>query len=114
MGNVAIIPARGGSKRIPNKNIKPFIGKPIIAYSIEAALETGIFTRIIVSTDSEEIAEVARHHGAEVPFFRPAELSDDYTGTDAVIAHSLRWLMDQGRSGGYHLLYLRYGPLYPP
>ena len=98
MGNVAIIPARGGSKRIPNKNIKPFIGKPIIAYSIEAALETAIFTRIIVSTDSEEIAEVARHHGAEVPFFRPAELSDDYTGTDAVIAHSLRWLLDRGEA----------------
>ena len=70
MGNICIIPARGGSKRIPNKNIKDFLGKPIIAYSIEAAIESGMFDAVLVSTDSEEIAEVARTYGAEVPFLR--------------------------------------------
>lgn len=69
--NVAIIPARGGSKRIPRKNIKAFCGKPMIAWSIEAAQKSGVFDRIIVSTDDEEIAEVARQYGAEVPFMRP-------------------------------------------
>ena len=83
--NVAIIPARGGSKRIPKKNIRDFLGKPMIAYSIHAAKESGLFQRIIVSTDSEEIAEIAREYGAEVPFLRPAELADDHAGTDAVI-----------------------------
>ena len=77
---LAVIPARGGSKRIPRKNIKPFCGKPMIARSIEAALESGCFDRVIVSTDDAEIAEVARQFGAAVPFMRPAELSDDYTG----------------------------------
>ena len=76
--NVAIIPARGGSKRIPNKNIKSFAGKPIIAYSIEAAKLSGVFDRIVVSTDSEKIAEVAREYDAEIPFLRPAELADDH------------------------------------
>jgi pseudaminic acid cytidylyltransferase len=94
--NVAIIPARGGSKRIPNKNIKPFAGKPIIAYSIEAAQHTEIFDRIVVSTDSEEIARVARRFGAEVPFLRPAELSDDHTPTAPVVAHTLHWLTAHG------------------
>jgi len=75
--NVAIIPARGGSKRIPRKNIKEFCGKPMIAWSIEAALKSGVFNRIIVSTDDEDIAEVTRQYGAEVPFMRPAELSND-------------------------------------
>lgn len=83
---IAIIPARGGSKRIPRKNIKLFCGKPIIAYSIEAALKSDCFDRVIVSTDDEEIAMVARQYGAEVPFFRNKELADDYTSvTDVVI-----------------------------
>ena len=89
---LAVIPARGGSKRIPRKNIKLFCGKPIIAWSIEAALQSGSFDRVIVSTDDLEIAEVARQHGATVPFMRPAELSDDHTGTIPVIAHAIEWL----------------------
>jgi pseudaminic acid cytidylyltransferase len=89
---LAIIPARGGSKRIPRKNIKPFAGKPMIAWSIEAALVSGCFDRVIVSTDDEEIAEVARAHGAEVPFMRPPELSDDHTGTIPVVAHAVGWI----------------------
>ncbi|MGF1730510.1 pseudaminic acid cytidylyltransferase [Photobacterium kasasachensis] len=89
---VAIIPARGGSKRIPRKNIKPFLGKPIIAYSIEAAKQAGCFDRIIVSTDDEEIAKVAASYGAEIPFLRSAVLSDDFTGTNAVVADTLRRL----------------------
>lgn len=93
---VAIIPARGGSKRIPKKNIKEFHGKPIIAWSIEAARETGLFDRIIVSTDAPEIAVIAKSLGAEVPFMRPAELSDDHTGTSAVVAHAIGWLRSQG------------------
>lgn len=89
---LAIIPARGGSKRIPRKNIKYFCGKPMIAWSIEAARLSGCFDRIIISTDDTEIAEVARDHGAEVPFIRPAELSDDHTGTIPVIAHAIDWM----------------------
>lgn len=93
---VAIIPARGGSKRIPRKNIKTFAGKPIITYSIEAAQQSGLFNRIIVTTDDEEIAEVARHYGAEVPFLRPKELSDDHTATIPVIAHAIQSLQESG------------------
>jgi N-acylneuraminate cytidylyltransferase len=93
---LAVIPARGGSKRIPRKNIREFRGKPMIAWSIEAAIKSRCFDRIIVSTDDQEIAEVARAHGAEVPFMRPAELSDDYTGTTPVIAHAIEW---QNRHG---------------
>jgi len=93
---VAIIPARIGSKRIPNKNIKLFAGQPIISYSIHVARETGLFDRLIVSTDSLEIAAVSKEYGAEVPFIRPAELSDDFTGTDAVILHALNWLSEHG------------------
>lgn len=89
---VAIIPARGGSKRIPRKNIRPFAGKPIIAHSISAARDAGVFDRIIVSTDDEEIAAVARAWGAETPFLRPRELADDYAGTNEVVAHALEWL----------------------
>lgn len=89
---IAIIPARGGSKRIPRKNIIDFAGKPMIAHSIKAALDTGLFARVVVSTDDEEIAKVARRHGAEVPFVRPATLADDYAGTTAVIAHALEQL----------------------
>lgn len=87
---IAVIPARGGSKRIPRKNIKPFHGKPMIGYAISAALRCKVFDRIIVSTDDEEIAHVAREHGAEVPFIRPLELADDHTPTVPVIAHSIR------------------------
>ncbi len=96
MSAVAIIPARGGSKRIPRKNIKEFCGKPMIAWSIEAAMESGCFDRVIVSTDDEEIAAVARQYGAETPFMRPAQLSDDYTGTIPVIRHAVEWLADNG------------------
>ncbi|MCX6074655.1 MAG: pseudaminic acid cytidylyltransferase [Campylobacterales bacterium] len=95
---IAIIPARGGSKRIPRKNIKLFQGKPMIAYSIEAAKECGLFDKIIVSTDDEEIAEIARSYGAEVPFIRPKELSDDHTATIPVIAHAIQTLQEQGDS----------------
>ena len=86
---IAIIPARGGSKRIPRKNIKDFHGKPLIAYSIEVALKSELFDKVIVSTDDEEIALIARAYGAEVPFLRPKELSDDFTGTGEVIQHVL-------------------------
>lgn len=89
---LAIIPARGGSKRISRKNIKPFAGKPMIAWSIEAAQVSGCFDRIIVSTDDTEIADVARFHGAEVPFMRPSELSDDHAGTIPVVAHAVGWM----------------------
>jgi pseudaminic acid cytidylyltransferase len=89
---LCVIPARGGSKRIPRKNIKEFCGKPMISWSIDAALQSGCFDRIVVSTDDVEIAELAAKCGAEVPFFRPEELSDDYTGTKAVIAHVIKRL----------------------
>ncbi len=88
---IAIIPARGGSKRIPRKNIRNFCGKPMIAWSIETAQASGCFDEIIVSTDDEEIAATARQWGAKTPFMRPAELSDDYTGTVPVIAHAITW-----------------------
>lgn len=90
--NVAIIPARGGSKRIPRKNIKNFCGKPIIAYSILAAKKSGLFDRIIVSTDDEEIAEIAEYWGADIPFLRPKKLADDHTVTMDVINHAINWL----------------------
>ena len=93
---IAVIPARGGSKRIPRKNIKPFCGKPMIAYSIEAAIRAGIFDEIIVSTDDEEIADVAKNAGASVPFMRPKELSDDYTATGAVVEHAIKFLQARG------------------
>ena len=89
--NIVVIPARGGSKRIPLKNIKPFYGKPMIAWSIEAAKACGLFEHIIVSTDDADIARIAVQYGAEVPFERPAELSDDFTGTGAVVKHALEW-----------------------
>lgn len=88
---IAIIPARGGSKRIPRKNIREFCGKPIIAYSIEAARQSNCFDRIIVSTDDAEIATVARDWGAETPFLRPAELANDFAGTIPVIKHAIEW-----------------------
>ena len=85
MKRLAIIPARGGSKRIPRKNVKPFLGKPVIAYSIEAALDSGLFDEVMVSTDDEEIAATARDLGAEVPFLRSAETADDFATTLDVI-----------------------------
>lgn len=89
---LAVIPARGGSKRIPRKNIKSFCGKPMIAWSIEVARLSDCFDRIIVSTDDAEIADVARTYGADIPFIRPSELSDDHTGTIPVIAHAIDWI----------------------
>jgi pseudaminic acid cytidylyltransferase len=94
---LAVIPARGGSKRIPRKNIKPFCGKPMIARSITAALESNCFEHVVVSTDDDEIAEVARQYGAEVPFVRPSELSDDHTGTVPVIRHAIEWFNERGQ-----------------
>ena len=93
--NIAIIPARGGSKRIPRKNIKCFHGKPIIAYSIEAAKQSGCFDEILVSTDDQEIADVALQYGAEVPFLRPAEIADDFATTLDVMQHAITWCKDQ-------------------
>jgi len=88
--NLCIIPARGGSKRIPRKNIRDFLGKPIIAYSIEAAIESGLFQEVMVSTDDLEIAEVAKKYGAKVPFMRSAKNSDDYAGLGDVVIEILR------------------------
>jgi pseudaminic acid cytidylyltransferase len=88
---LCVIPARGGSKRIPRKNIKLFNGKAIIGYSIEAALKSQCFDKVIVSTDDIEIAEFAKMFGAEVPFMRPAELANDYAGTIPVIKHAVEW-----------------------
>lgn len=98
---VAIIPARGGSKRILNKNIKEFAGRPLIVHSIDAAKASGIFDKIIVSTDSPEIAETAQKAGVEVPFIRPAELADDHTPTVPVIMHAVNWLLEHGFSVEY-------------
>ena len=94
--SIAIIPARGGSKRIPRKNIKEFYGKPLIAYSIEVALASKLFDKVLVTTDDKEIAKIAKAYGAEVPFIRPKELSDDFTGTGAVVDHALKYLKDNG------------------
>lgn len=90
--DIAIIPARGGSKRIPRKNIREFCGKPMIAWAIEYAKSANLFTHVIVSTDDQEIAEIARAWGADTPFSRPAELADDHTATAPVIAHALTTL----------------------
>jgi len=93
---IAIIPARGGSKRIPRKNIKLFRGKPIIQYSIEAAKDSGLFQRIIVSTDDSEIATIANLCGAETPFIRPQELANDYADTISVMAHAVKSCISMG------------------
>lgn len=97
MQRLAIITARGGSKRIPRKNIKSFLGKPILAYSILAARESGLFDVVMVSTDDEEIAEIAREYGAEVPFFRSAETSNDYATTNDVLLEVLKEYEKEGR-----------------
>jgi pseudaminic acid cytidylyltransferase len=93
---LVVIPARGGSKRIPRKNVRNFCGKPMLAWSIQAALDSGCIDRVIVSTDDDEIAEVALRYGAEVPFMRPANLADDYTGTTEVVQHAVQWLSARG------------------
>ncbi len=93
---IAVIPARGGSKRIPRKNIVDFCGMPMISWSIRAAQASGLFDYVMVSTDDTEIAGIARQFGAQVPFLRPTELSNDYAGTTEVIAHATRWALDQG------------------
>lgn len=95
---LAIIPARGGSKRIPRKNIKKFNGKPIIAYSINSLLDTNLFDKVIVSTDDAEIAEVVKQYGAEVPFIRPKDISDDFATTGDVIKHAVEWYQSKGEN----------------
>lgn len=95
--SIAIITARGGSKRIPHKNIREFCGKPIIQYSIEAALHAGIFEEVMVSTDDKEIAEIAKGAGAKVPFMRSSETANDYASTDDVIMEVLKQYEEQGK-----------------
>ena len=97
MGYLAVIPARGGSKRIPRKNVKDFNGKPLISYAIKAALGSGIFDRVVVSTDDEDIAAIAKEYGAEVPFLRDKKLADDYTGTFDVMADAYERLKATGQ-----------------
>ena len=98
MKNIAIITARGGSKRIPKKNIKEFCGKPIIAYSIEAALNSGMYDEVMVSTDSEEIAEIAKKYGAQVPFLRSAKTSNDFATTRDVLDEVIEEYKKRGKS----------------
>ena len=98
---IAVIPARGGSKRIPGKNIKPFCGKPMIAWSIEAALKSKCFEQVIVSTDDEEIASISRNYGADIPFVRPISIADNHTGIHQVIAHTVDWFQNQGITPDY-------------
>jgi len=111
---IAIIPARGGSKRIPRKNIKLFHGKPLIAYSIEAALKSELFDKVIVTTDDEEIASIAKKYGAEVPFIRPKELSDDFTNTKDVIDHALKYFEERGEKYDYECTIYATAPLLQP
>jgi len=98
---IAIIPARGGSKRIPRKNIRDFHGKPLISYSIEAAIKSDLFDKVIVSTDDEEIACIAKQYGASVPFIRPKEISDDFSSTKDVVNHLLEYLKSKGLNYEY-------------
>lgn len=97
MKNLCIIPARGGSKRIPRKNIKDFFGKPIIAYSIDAALKSGLFNEVMVSTDDEEIAEIAKKWGAKVPFMRSQENANDYATTVDVVQEVIDHYNQEGK-----------------
>ncbi len=98
---LAVIPARGGSKRIPRKNIKDFLGKPVIAYAIEACIASKLFDHVIVSTDDSEIAEVAKSFGAAVPFVRPAALANDHEGTAAVVKHALQFFSESGKPAAH-------------
>lgn len=95
---VALIPARSGSKRLANKNIKPLAGHPVIAYSIAAAVQSGLFAEVIVCTDSPLYAEIARHYGATTPFLRPAEISGEFSPDIEWVAQALTWLQEHGRS----------------
>ncbi|MBH5401200.1 pseudaminic acid cytidylyltransferase [Bradyrhizobium sp. CNPSo 4010] len=111
---IAVIPARGGSKRIPRKNIRPFCGKPIISYSIDAARESGLFDEIIVSTDDEEIAALSRQLGATTPFIRPREIADDFTGTNAVVKHAVTWFLERGSQISHACCIYATAPLIQP
>jgi CMP-N-acetylneuraminic acid synthetase len=95
---LGLVPARGGSKGIPNKNIRLLCGKPLLAYTAESALRATLLERVILSTDSQEIADVGRACGLEVPFLRPAELAQDDTPTLAVVQHAIKWIEEQGQS----------------
>ena len=108
---LCIIPARGGSKRIPKKNIRDFAGKPLIAHAISTALASGCYTRVVVSSDDEQIAEIARKHGAETPFLRDAELADDHTTTASVIEDAIKRI---GYSGEYACCLYPTAPLLLP
>ncbi len=99
--NIAVIPARGGSKRIPRKNIKSFGGRPIIAYAITAAINSGLFEHVLVSTDDEEIASIAKDWGAEIPFVRPAELANDFAATVPVLTHAIQACEELGWQFSY-------------
>lgn len=98
---IAIIPARGGSKRIPKKNIKDFFGEPLISYTIKTAINSNLFEKVIVSTDDKEIAKIAQQYGAKVPFLRPEELSGDFIGTTEVVSHVLKTLEEEGETYDY-------------
>lgn len=98
-GALAVIPARGGSKRIPRKNIRPMSGKPLIQWTIETALNSSVFSDVMVSTDDAEIAEIARAAGASIPLLRPAELAEDFTTTGEVMAHAVEFMMNNGFVG---------------
>ncbi|BBG65037.1 N-acetylneuraminate cytidylyltransferase [Hydrogenimonas sp.] len=111
---IALIPARGGSKRIPGKNIKLFHGKPLIAYSIETARQTGLFDRIIVSTDDKEIAEIARDYGAEVPFLRDPDYADDHTTAAEAVEYSYRKLEETGEKISFACTIYATAPLLRP
>ncbi|GLS03841.1 pseudaminic acid cytidylyltransferase [Chitiniphilus shinanonensis] len=111
---LALIPARGGSKRIPHKNIRDFCGKPILAYSVAAAFESGLFTEVMVSTDDERIAQLAREHGALVPFLRSPENANDYAGLMDVLREVLSGYAEQGRSFQQVCLLLPTAPLVTP
>ncbi len=111
MANLCIIPARGGSKRIPRKNIKPFLGKPIIAYSIQAALDSGLFEEVMVSTEDEEIAQAAREYGASVPFLRNPDTADDFSGLADVALEVMQRYQEQGLQWNHLAVILPTAPL---
>lgn len=111
MSNLCIIPARGGSKRIPRKNVRPFLGKPMLAYSIETAKRTGLFDEIMVSTDDDEIVEVAKHYGASVPFMRSAEAASDYSTTAEVLKEVLANYQKLGKEFDYFCCFYATAPL---
>lgn len=112
--NIAVIPARGGSKRIPRKNVRVFNGKPMLAWSIEAALSAQCFDKIIVSTDDVEIAKVAKSFGAEVPFERPPELADDFATTASVMRHAVTWAVSSEPSIEFACCLYATAPLISP